>query len=193
MYICRVYPDCPAPPPVANAVPAYTFQPNITVGVVLPYTCNISYKPDGEMRCLAGGYWSNFTCSGGCPFEDGYELLDNPKLCVKVFGDKKPIEEARKICQDSGAMLIVSDTDEKNTAVSEYVRKKLGPANYFIGLTDERSEGTYTWENGNIVTYSNWAFSQPDNKENRDCVLATPYWITTICSYSKIFVCEKQI
>ncbi|XP_041362143.1 alpha-N-acetylgalactosamine-specific lectin-like [Gigantopelta aegis] len=132
--------------------------------------------------------------SCGCPFEDGYELLDNPKLCVKAFGDKKPIEEARKICQDSGAMLIVSDTDEKNTAVSEYVRKTLGTTSYFIGLTDERTEGMYIWENGNVLTFSKWSYSQPDNKKNRDCVMATPSsWISFICNSPRAFVCEKQI
>ncbi|XP_041361199.1 C-type mannose receptor 2-like [Gigantopelta aegis] len=193
-YICRVYPDCPAPPPVANAVPAYTVQPNITVGVVLPYTCNISYKPDGEMRCLAGGYWSNFTCSGECPVEDGYVLLDNPKLCFKAFADFKFMEDARKICQASGAMLIVLDTNEKNTAVSDYIVKTLGSSSYLIGLTDKQTEGMYIWENGNLVTFSKWAPEEPRNKAYVDCVVLTSkYWYNVNCFDRIRFVCEKQI
>ncbi|MFM6608115.1 MAG: lectin-like protein, partial [Dolichospermum sp.] len=38
-----------------------------------------------------------------------------------------------------------------------------GTERLWIGLTDEVTEGTFKWANGEAVTYTNWSPGQPDN------------------------------
>ncbi|XP_041349141.1 macrophage mannose receptor 1-like [Gigantopelta aegis] len=196
LYICRIYPDCPAPPSVANGAPAYTGQPNTTVGTVLSYTCNTFYEPEGEMRCLAGGIWSNFTCSGGCPTDDGYKLLESPALCFKIVLDKKTYAAARGACIQSGSRLIVLDTPEKNTKIISYFTSHNFVGYYLIGLTDLQTEGVFVWENGDVAEFTKWEPDEPnDGNGDEDCValkLASQSWVDTLCRGSKKYICEKK-
>ncbi|MFM5960546.1 MAG: lectin-like protein, partial [Dolichospermum sp.] len=38
-----------------------------------------------------------------------------------------------------------------------------GTERLWIGLTDEVTEGTFKWANGEAVTYTNWSPGQPDD------------------------------
>ncbi|XP_041377358.1 aggrecan core protein-like [Gigantopelta aegis] len=192
----RCEPDCPAPPPVANAVPAYTGQPNSTVGTVLSYTCNTFYEPAGEMRCLAGGIWSNFTCSGGCPTDDGYTFLESPALCFKIVLDKNPYAVARDACIQSGSRLIVLDTPEKNAKIINYFTSHNFVGYFLIGLTDKQKEGVFVWENGVVAEFTKWEPGEPNNRNGyENCVVlksASLSWFDTLCATPRNYICEKQ-
>ncbi|XP_022783051.1 uncharacterized protein LOC111323875 [Stylophora pistillata] len=66
----------------------------------------------------------------------------------------------------------------------------------WIGGNDITTEGTFLWPNGNHVTYTNWAVSQPDNSYGyQDCVAMIIFngtWDDTSCGRRLPFVCEKQ-
>ncbi len=42
--------------------------------------------------------------------------------------------------------------------------------NYFIGLTDAATEGTFVWSTGETVAYTNWNSGEPNNSGNEDYV-----------------------
>ncbi|XP_041377129.1 macrophage mannose receptor 1-like [Gigantopelta aegis] len=155
----------------------------------LKFANNSSYLPSSGWRY----YYLN---PGHCPVEDGYILIDKLNLCFKVSTTMKLFDEARDICSESGARLIVLDTEEKNTAVSSYIRENIGVHVYFIGLTDKVTEGEYVWEDGTIAGFMNWDIYEPSNIEGvEDCVLLIPEqgkWNDCTCSAWSEYICETQ-
>ena len=64
-----------------------------------------------------------------------------------------------------GNLVTVNDAAENQFLVNTFGGKE----GLWIGLTDEVTEGTFKWANGEAVTYTNWSPGQPDNFEgNQD-------------------------
>ncbi|KAI8512554.1 Collectin-11 [Branchiostoma belcheri] len=125
-----------------------------------------------------------------CP--SGYEkFLDR---CYKFSTDKKNFTDARSACQAAGGHLAMP----KDKATNDFLVKQLKAKNIseiWIGLTDLVTEGTFVFEDGTSLSWSNWAqgigapFAYPDY----DCVALTPYqgeWGTSYCSMTATYVCE---
>uniref|UniRef100_UPI00262C28AD lectin-like protein n=1 Tax=Crocosphaera sp. TaxID=2729996 RepID=UPI00262C28AD len=49
-----------------------------------------------------------------------------------------------------------------------WLNKNFGYLTYWIGLTDEVSEGHWRWVNGEPITFTNWIPGEPNNKRNED-------------------------
>jgi Ca2+-binding RTX toxin-like protein len=58
-----------------------------------------------------------------------------------------------------GNLVAVNDAAENQFLVNTFG----GTERLWIGLTDEVTEGTFKWVNGEAVTYTNWYPNQPDN------------------------------
>jgi Ca2+-binding RTX toxin-like protein len=58
-----------------------------------------------------------------------------------------------------GNLVTVNDAAENQFLVNTFG----GTEGLWIGLTDEVTEGTFKWANGEAVTYTNWSPGQPDN------------------------------
>ncbi|WP_300007294.1 bluetail domain-containing putative surface protein [Anabaena sp. AL09] len=63
-----------------------------------------------------------------------------------------------------GNLVTVNDAAENQFLVNTFG----GSENLWIGLTDEVTEGTFKWANGEAVTYTNWAPGEPNNLGNED-------------------------
>ena len=72
---------------------------------------------------------------------------------------------------------------------------------YFIGLNDKQTEGTYMWVQGTEATsFTNWLSSFPKSgnaESNRDCVIMSlntnsddGKWNTNQCNTKSQFICE---
>ncbi|XP_041377543.1 perlucin-like [Gigantopelta aegis] len=132
-----------------------------------------------------------------CPTEDGYVLLEDVKLCFKVFNLTKNMAAARDFCNQSRSRLIVLDTKEKNLAVSGYIKENIGNLKLFIGLTDEDHEDHFVWENGNTANFTNWRTGQPNNYDgSQHCVLLIAKrakWNDVRCNRQIAYICEKVV
>ena len=65
---------------------------------------------------------------------------------------------------------------------------------YWIGLSDQTTEGTFTWSSGSSSTYRNWS-GQPDGAggATEDCTrfdLSTGKWYDETCTTTYDFLCE---
>ncbi|XP_039456404.1 CD209 antigen-like protein C [Oreochromis aureus] len=131
--------------------------------------------------CPAG--WSKFSCS-----------------CYLLSERSASWAEARKDCRDRGADLVVIDSPEDQTALSN-----IATTEAWIGLNDKEQEGTWKWVDGTPLTLipaGNWQEGNPDNGGGsshwgeEDCVHVRTdmkkSWNDRSCSTSFKWICEKN-
>jgi len=55
---------------------------------------------------------------------------------------------------------------------------------WWIGLNDLETEGTFKWVSGEPITYTRWATGEPNNLNNEDCAQLYPdgTWNDKACS-----------
>jgi len=65
----------------------------------------------------------------------------------------------------------------------------------WIGFNDVTTEGAFRWADGSHVTYTKWAWNQPDNHNDyENCVemkVNGGSWEDTSCGRKLPFVCER--
>ena len=78
--------------------------------------------------------------------------------------------EARQRCLQVGGDLasVLSAEDQSKVAAL-----MVNHGNYWIGLNDRTTEGTFVWSDGNAVSFQNWAPGEPnDHEHDEDCATA---------------------
>ncbi len=92
---------------------------------------------------------------------------DNHHLYQR-FDTKQTWREAKQSCASKGGHLATIGSKIENDWVwhsfgndaTVYYKNLKG---FWLGGTDEKEEGHWTWVTGEAWTYSNWAHGQPDN------------------------------
>lgn len=101
-----------------------------------------------------------------------------------------PWASAQQACDTLGAHLVsIADATENSTVASV-----AGGNSAWIGFHDLDEEGTFVWEDGSLVTYTNWNSGEPNDAGGEDCTQinygTTGGWNDFPCSASQPFVCE---
>ncbi|CAC5379483.1 FCER2 [Mytilus coruscus] len=130
------------------------------------------------------------------------------------FGGKcyffgKDIENERRghdICKARGGQLASINSKAEDDAITQHIERLPLPysiGGYLIGAQDEITEGTFVWEDGTSLTYSNWGPGQPDNYVSaEDCVtyyrplglLSHYQWADVNCDVAvEFYICETSI
>ena len=69
-----------------------------------------------------------------------------------------------------GHLVAINSADEQAALVAAFGETEA----LWIGLTDWRREGVYTWTNGDLFDYSSWLPGEPNNRGNEDFVVMYP-------------------
>jgi hypothetical protein len=130
---------------------------------------------------------SNIFCTSG------YSYLSNK--CTKLVTTTTSWSNAEKNCELDGGKLVTFSSSTENTAVFEAYQKSIP---YWIGLTDEASEGNFIWLDGTTPSFFPWSASSsaPDNTgpsgSPANCVMTqeSGEWNDRKCSDFYSSVCE---
>lgn len=71
--------------------------------------------------------------------------------------------DAKAFCESLGGHLVTITSAQENESVWELAQKG-GKSRYFIGASDEKTEGTFEWVTGEPFTYENLGENEPDPK-----------------------------
>lgn len=86
-----------------------------------------------------------------------------------VYVDELPWNRAKAKCASLGGQLAIVP-DEPTWA---FIKVLSPSAVFWLGATDEASEGLWTWVDGTSMKYTAWMSSQPDNDGGKENYLAT--------------------
>ncbi|XP_041789789.1 CD209 antigen-like protein E [Chelmon rostratus] len=106
---------------------------------------------------------------------------------------KKSWQQSRDDCLQRGADLVIINSKEEQEFARRF--RKL----VWIGLTDNKTEGTWKWVDGTPLTTSYWAQNEPNGVQHRDedCAEIKIYdlensWNDESCSLQRFWMCEKK-
>lgn len=70
---------------------------------------------------------------------------------------------AQRTCVRNGGELAMVDTDAENNALFKALGSRISASNFWIGLSDEASEGQFRWISGDPLEIPIWRQGEPNN------------------------------
>ena len=109
-----------------------------------------------------------------------------------VVVDKKMTwSAARAHCQSLGgdlAMLVSQTVQDQALAA---IPSSFADNHFWIGLTDEGSEGRWRWTDGSQSAWTNWESGEPGGGSGENCaIIYHRKWYDNPCSYTRRFICQ---
>ena len=154
---------------------------SFTVTVNGGSTVSINCPANITTTCSAGGTvvtWPTPTAvstgcgsSSGCPsnpvcYNGLTHIGDYNGSRYYITNNALSWTNAKAAAQAIGGNLVTIETAAENNWLNSLAQGQAG--NYWIGLNDATTEGTFVWSNGSGATYRNWNSGQPDNYNNED-------------------------
>ena len=118
--------------------------------------------------------------------------------CYLYVRDAKTFNESETYCMSlsnpmrSGHLASVENRQEQNFMLN-YVNSVKG-GRFWIGFTDQQSEGPFTWTDGTSSMFTSWAEGEPNNwGGNQRCAFnlyLSGAWVDTECNQQKSSICK---
>lgn len=72
-------------------------------------------------------------------------------------------KDAKAFCESQGGYLATITSQEENDFLYNYITQE-GYSSAYFGLSDEGTEGTWLWSNGEELSYTNWHTNEPNGQ-----------------------------
>lgn len=107
-----------------------------------------------------------------------------------AFEGRPTWEVAKEKCESLGGHLAIIP-DEETWAI---VRRITLEGDYWLGATDAESEGSWKWVDGSPVTFTAWRGGEPNNLEEKEHYLSSPWAdLPVSCpDWIKGYVCQWE-
>jgi Ca2+-binding RTX toxin-like protein len=112
---------------------------------------------------LDGGSGNDVLDGGGFDAFDGPVFSFNNNLYILSEVDSWTNAQAQAQAL-GGNLVAINDAAENQFLLDSFG----GSETFWFGFTDAASEGTFTWVNGDPVTYTNWDIGEPNNLGDED-------------------------
>ncbi|XP_071529462.1 perlucin-like [Panulirus ornatus] len=115
--------------------------------------------------------------------------------CFYTHKKKLTWEQARHVCRGMGGDLA---NPEHPYALQAYLADIYGPGYFWVGGTDEGTEGLWLWVSGRPIDQNDWLFSRPDNLAGDEhCleIVMSDYprlFNDETCSVPQKFICQYR-
>ncbi|GFR93225.1 C-type lectin [Elysia marginata] len=148
-------------------------------------------------------YSQDYTRVLNCDTVAGFQLYQHcgAAACLRLANVRNTYQNAKADCEGrDNATVYMPDSYERYAMLENIVSQHdIIDTHTWVGLT--RQEGDWVWDNGEAVgadfLSSLWAFGQPNNAKNEDCVF---YWFgnnhklhDAFCPASCWYLCEQNI
>ncbi|XP_004713031.1 pulmonary surfactant-associated protein D [Echinops telfairi] len=113
------------------------------------------------------------------------------KKIFKTSGFEKSFADVQKVCKEAGGQVATPRSAAENEAVQQLVLVHNKAA--FLGMTDSKTEGTFTYLTGEPLAYTNWVPGEPNNNggaENCVEIFTNGKWNDKNCGEQRLVVCE---
>ena len=133
--------------------------------------CEIGYTPPPTPMCRT--------------LPTGFTLIDGRRYFLEE-ATERTWDAAKTACEAIGAHLSVfADLDESDHVDNEFF------GDSWIGLSDQTTEGAWTWVNGSTDAYRKWGALAPHTGDTtRNCVLVNVSWNDVACTETREYSCE---
>ncbi|KAI8491792.1 hypothetical protein Bbelb_305970 [Branchiostoma belcheri] len=119
--------------------------------------------------------------------------------CYQVTNGDYTFATAKIICDDGGSLAMPKD-QATNDVLVNMIKETSTEKGTWIGLDDLQSVGTYTWDDGASLSYTNWAPGEPSTAHER-CVMYFSgitnddqkyRWNDSTCETKGMFICQQN-
>ena len=149
-------------------------------------------KKTGIEECDDGNDVAGDGCSA-CQMDCGAGEIEDPGThhCYRFVATAASWSDAEADCASQGAHLAsITSGSERAFLAGQGLDGDL-----WLGGTDAVTEGKWVWADGEVWSYGDWNFTEPNNLFGEDCLLGTPdgmHWNDLSCEELQPYLCERR-
>ncbi|KAM8987442.1 hepatic lectin-like [Ara ararauna] len=162
---------------------------SVSLSRVSAISSKLQEVPPGQSHNVSGRDFLLFPCGPG---SREWEYFGGK--CYFFSLTRTSWHKAKAQCEEMHSQLAVINSYAKQNFVMFRTRNE----RFWIGLTDENSEGEWEWVDGTDykTTFTFWKEGEPNNSNNNeDCahLWVSGEWNDVYCTYECYYICEKPV
>lgn len=179
-----------------TAITTLNYQVKLPAGDYIVYPVSIKNSLRETDRWWTSGAGVSFTVTNGEFKPSAEDTVDGKRY--ELYNIAMPWTEAKAKCEELGGHLVTITSKEEANIVNSLVAKG-GRTNYWLGLSDNETEGQWKNVTDESIAYSNWGTDEPNNYlgvENHATIIQDSFMWNDVMnmygSYSLGFICEYE-